>query len=70
MSIQARRSTITSLPISAPSYGVNSTVESGSYGQDQDDEEEEGWELQNVLANVDEYYSCRYTFGSPLSCDR
>ena len=44
-------------PTTRPSFGVNSTAESGAF-EDDYDEEGEDWELEEELAKLDEYFEC------------
>ena len=42
---------------SRPSYGINSTAESGSYSEGYYDEEED-YDLEDELAKLDDLYTC------------
>lgn len=49
---------VISHPTSHPSYGINSTAESGFYGDDYYEEEGEDDELEEELAKLEEYFGC------------
>lgn len=51
-------STSSGQPFSKPSYGINSTAESGAYEDGYYEEDGEEWELEEELAKLDEYYGC------------
>ena len=56
----AHHPAVVSHTTSRPSYGVSTTAGSGSYvEEDYDDDEEEDWELEEELAKLDGYYECK-----------
>jgi len=57
-------SSIISHPTSRPSYGAGATVESGAYGDEYYEEDEDSWELEEEIAKLEENYGCKF-YSSP-----
>lgn len=53
-------SSIISHPTSRPSYGAGATVESGAYGDEYYEEDEDSWELEEEIAKLEENYGCKF----------